>query len=92
VSQFGDTIRDFSTVLASSDTLDLTALFEANGLGGETTGSALAAGYLQLQQIGGATAVLFDRDGSAGHVYGAQTVATLERTLADHIKTSMIDV
>lgn len=80
-SQFGDVIKDFSVMLATADTLDLTALFDANGLGALTTDSAMSGGYLQLTQQGGSTALLFDRDGSGG-VDAARTVALLENVQA----------
>ncbi|NBX65413.1 MAG: hypothetical protein EBQ96_00230 [Proteobacteria bacterium] len=81
VSQFGDTVRGFSTMLETADTLDLTALFDANGLGALTTDSAMSGGFLQLKQQSGSTALLFDRDGSGG-VDAARTVALFEGVLA----------
>lgn len=80
-SQFGDTVRGFSTMLETTDTLDLTALFDANGLGALTTDSAMSGGFLQLKQQSGSTALLFDRDGSGG-VDAARTVALFEGVAA----------
>lgn len=80
-SGLGDTIMDFSVLLETADSLDLTALFEANGLGAHTPHGALEGGFLQLEQQGGSTAVLFDRDGSGG-VEAARTVAVLHNVQA----------
>ncbi|MBU6234626.1 MAG: type I secretion C-terminal target domain-containing protein [Alphaproteobacteria bacterium] len=84
-SQFGDRILDFSVMLETADKLDLTALFDANGLGALSPEGAFDGGYLQLKQQGGSTAVLFDRDGSGG-VDAARTVALLDNVLATTLK------
>ncbi len=81
-NEFGDTIKDFHhDGILENDTLDLTALFDANNLGSVDVQTAFSQGYLSLQQDGFNTQVLFDRDGAASH-YTASLVTTLDGVLA----------
>ncbi len=78
INEGGDVITDFNALTGEHDTLDLTAMFVANGLGGMGTGLALAAGYLTLTQTADGIDVGFDRDGLLKTKYAAVTMATLE--------------
>ena len=91
-TQFGDTITDFSTLLGQEDKINLTALFDANGLGAETTATAFAKGILKLSQSGADTVLAFDKDGSAGNAFASKTVAILDDVLATTVTQNMIDV
>jgi Ca2+-binding RTX toxin-like protein len=65
-SEGGDKITDFHNLVGDHDTLDLTALFAANGLGSESAATALALGHLTLTQASDGLHVGFDKDGIAG--------------------------
>lgn len=78
LAEIGDTIVDFDTL---RDTIDLSALLEANNLG--STQNALNSGHLALRHEGGNTVVSVDTDGNSGSV-AAVDVVTLEGvTLSD---------
>lgn len=90
--QFGDVISDFATAFGAADRLDLSALFDANGLGSETVAGAFANGILVLEQLGADTALFFDKDGTAGGAFAASKVVTLEDVLATAVTQNLIDV
>ncbi|MBU6234627.1 MAG: calcium-binding protein [Alphaproteobacteria bacterium] len=91
-NQFGDTITDFSTILGQEDRINLTALFDANGLGALTTPQAMSGGYVQFKQVGADTQVLFDKDGSASAANAASVVALLKNVLATDLTAAHLDV
>lgn len=62
----GDIITDFHHLTGDNDMLDLTALFDANGLGAVGTSAAIQNGYLVLSQHTDGLHVDFDKDGAAG--------------------------
>ncbi|GEM_PF-2101672 len=70
----GDIIADFQ----AGDKLDLTALFDANGLGAATVQSAIAGGYLKIAKQGADVLVSFDADGAVGTAHAATDLALLK--------------
>jgi Ca2+-binding RTX toxin-like protein len=66
VSEGGDFVTDFHHLSGDTDTLDLTALFVANGLGSIDTATAIQKHYLVLSQHPDGLHVDFDRDSSGG--------------------------
>jgi Ca2+-binding RTX toxin-like protein len=85
----GDTIADFNLIVGERDTLDLTELFEANGLGNKSSAAALAAGHLVVTQAGGGVDVGFDKDGLLG-AQDAVHLVTLEHTDLLHLDLTAI--
>lgn len=73
VLEAGDIIEDFSSI----DKLDLTGLFESNGLGSISLSTALSKGNVALVQQGEDFVIRFDADGIAGSK-AAITLATVE--------------
>lgn len=77
IGDAGDIITDFHHLIGDMDTLDLTALFSANGLGSVDTAAAINKGYLELVKHTDGLHVEFDRDGAAGAKYAPVLMATL---------------
>lgn len=73
-----DTILDFHGTDGDRDQIDLTALFDANGLGTDQFNTALSLGHLILQQSGTDVNVFFDRDGVK--IGAAVQIATIQNT------------
>jgi len=81
MSDAGDIIADFR----AGDRLDLTALFDANGLGSSTALQAIASGHLKIAKNGADITVSFDADGAAGSAHTSATLVTLkDAALPDH--------
>lgn len=90
LGDLGDVIGDFHAVSGDNDRLDLTALFDANGLGGVTNAdAAFSQKYLSLQQVSGGTNLMFDRDGAATK-YSSVLVALLEDVVPASVSHSNI--
>jgi len=83
VSEGGDIITDFHHLTGDTDTLDLTALFVANGIGSMSTSTAIQQHYLVLSQHADGLHVDFDKDGSGGAA--AVHIATLSGTNQQHL-------
>lgn len=91
IADFGDVISDFAAGFTEADRFDLTALFDANGLGGLDTASAFSGGYLALEQSGDDARLVFDKDGHAT-LHARETIATMEDIQANSILQTQIDV
>lgn len=85
----GDIISDFHALLGDRDTLDLTALFSANGLGDKSATAAIAAGHLVLSVNAGGVQINFDQDGILG-AHAATHIVTLENTDLLHLDLASI--
>lgn len=84
-----DTILDFHSVFGDTDQIDLTTLFDSNGLGSVDFAASLTRGNLTFQQVGSDVNISFDRDGNTGS--SAQIViATVSNVTTDEFHAGNI--
>lgn len=83
-----DIITDFHSILGDQDALDLTEMFEVNGLGDMTFNEATSGSYLNFQQSGDNVLVYFDRNGTK--TGDPVLIATVEHTIATDFDTTNV--
>lgn len=92
MNEIGDIITDFGHSSGDRDTVDLTALFDANKLGALDTAGAFAQGFLSLRQSGADVQLYVDLDGAAKVKHAETLVLTFDDVSLSHVAQSQIVV